>query len=256
MLLLFWILLFLAGICFFLLMPTILGFTIYDRYSGTRTVTCPVTHDSAAVRIDAMHAAITGMTSTEKLRLASCTLWPERSGCAEGCISEAVAATPAPEPEVRRAVPEAGARIHLPAYLVATAAFWFIGLFWYSHYLFRGWWMSLMGYSEAQLRQVVELWGPHLVTVGIAVLFTFALAWIMALFDIHGAVRGLGAGLLLWLVIWVVLVGVVLFRQLPLGLVWLHGGYTLVASLAAGAILGGWKKGQILRWLDREEGQK
>jgi len=49
------------------------------------------------------------------------------------------------------------------------------------------------------------------------------------------------------------MVGVILFRQLPLGLVWIHGGYTLLASMAAGAVLGGWKKGRIMRWLDQEE---
>jgi hypothetical protein len=254
MLLLFWILLFLAGACILLLMPSMLGHTIYDRHRGPRSVTCPETHGPAEVEIDALHAAFTGMASTEKLRLASCTLWPQRAGCAEACIAQAVAA-PVLEPVRRAGVRDVGARIHLPAYLVATAAFWFIGLFWYSQYLFRSWWMSLMGFSEADLRRIVEFWGPHLVTVGIAVLFTFALAWVMALFDCHTIWRGLGAGFLLWMVVWVVMVGVVLFRQLPLGFIWLHGGYTLVASLAAGTILGGWKKGKFLRWVDREEVQ-
>jgi hypothetical protein len=253
MFLLFWMLLFLVGICLFLLMPSVLGITIYDRYHGPRNVICPETHGPAEVQIDALHASLTGMAATEKLRLASCTLWPGRAGCDEACIPQAVAA-PIVQPTPRtRLESERIPTIHIPAYLAATAAFWFIGLFWYSQYLFRGFWMQWMGFSEAQFRYVVELWSPHLITVGIAVVFTFALAWIMALFDCNTAWLGLSAGFLLWLVIWVVMVGVILFRQLPLGFIWLHGGYTLVASMAAGAILGGWKKGKIMRWLDREE---
>lgn len=254
MLLLFWILLFLAGISLFLLMPSVLGITIYDRYRGARIVTCPATHRHASVRIDALHAAITGMAATERLRVDSCSLWPKRAGCARECLPDAIAA-PKFSSQTRHAATRVLSRMHLPAYFVATAVFWLIGLFWYSPYLFRAWWMSLIGMSEAQLRQVVELWSPHLVTVGVAALFTFALACVMLLFDCRTGWQGMAAGLLFWLVPWVVMVGVILFRHLPLGLIWLHGGYTLIASMAAGAILAGWNKGAVMRWLDHEEQQ-
>lgn len=253
MVFLFWILLLLAGVCFFLLMPSGLGLSIYTHCRGARVVTCPLTHSPASVQIDTMHAALTGMAATEKFRIASCALWPEREACAQGCLSDAVIAAPVPEPAIPRAHPTAGTRIHLPAYFVATAVFWLIGLFWYSQYLFRAWWMSLVGINQAQLRLVVELWSPHLITIGIAALFTFAITWVIALFDCHDVLRGMSAGFLLWLVPWVVTVGVVLFRHLPLDLIWLHGGYTLISCLASGALLGGWKKGALMLWLDQEE---
>lgn len=252
MLVLFWILLLLAGICLFLLMPSVLGISIYDRYRGARIVTCPATQRHASVRIDALHAACTGMAATEKLRVESCSLWPRRSDCAQECLPSAIAAPKFVLP-ARQETATVLSRIHLPAYLAAAAVFWLIGLFWYSPYLFRNWWMSLIGMNEGAFRQVVELWSPHLVTVAVAALFTFALACVMLLFDCHTAGQGLAAGFLFWLVPWVVMVGVILFRQLPLGLIWLHGGYTFVACLAAGAILGGWKKGAVMRWLDRAE---
>lgn len=251
MLLLFWILLFLAGICLFLLMPSVLGITIFDRYRGARIVTCPATQRHASVRIDAIHAAFTGMTATEKLRVDCCSLWPKHSGCDQECLPEAVAA-PKFVPRTRQATQRAIRRIHLPAFLVATVVFWLIGLFWYSQYLFRAWWMSLIGMSHSQLRQVVELWSPHLVTVGVAALFTFALACVVLLFDCRTIWQGMAAALLFWLIPWGVMVGVILFHRLPLGLIWLHGGYTLIASAAAGAVLGGWENG-VLRWLDRDE---
>ena len=80
MLFLYWFLLVLAGSCVFLVVPTLLGWTIYDRYRGTRMVTCPQTQAPALVRLDAFHAACTGMFTTEKLRLANCTLWPQHLG--------------------------------------------------------------------------------------------------------------------------------------------------------------------------------
>jgi len=252
MLLLFWVLLFLAGIGLFLLMPSVLGITIHGRYRGARIVTCPVTQRHASVRIDALHAAFTGMTATEQLRLESCSLWPRRSDCAQGCLPDAIAA-PKFDPRTRHAVPRAITRVPLPAYLVATVVFWLIGLFWYSPFLFRDSWMSLIGMNGAQLRYVVELWSPHFATVAIAALFTFALACVITLFDCGDAWRGMAVGALFWLIPWVVMVAVILFRGLPLGLIWLHGGYTLIASVAAGAILGVWKKDAVRGWLDREE---
>ncbi len=52
---------------------------IYKRYSGARSVSCPENHQSAAVNIDALHAAVTGIDGNPELRLADCTRWPEHS---------------------------------------------------------------------------------------------------------------------------------------------------------------------------------
>lgn len=59
------------------------------RFSGGRTVTCPETHCAATIRLDAVHAAATGLTGEPDLRVESCNRWGGPVGhCQEGCIGE------------------------------------------------------------------------------------------------------------------------------------------------------------------------
>jgi hypothetical protein len=54
------------------------------RLRGARVVTCPETDAPAGVAVDAVHAAIHG----GKLRLESCSRWPERQGCGQECLRQ------------------------------------------------------------------------------------------------------------------------------------------------------------------------
>jgi len=58
------------------------------RFQGTRVVTCPETGCGAAVEIDRAHAAATFAMGETRLRLTSCTQWPEKEGCGQGCVSQ------------------------------------------------------------------------------------------------------------------------------------------------------------------------
>ena len=58
-------------------------FSDFVKNRGPRVITCPETGHGAAVRIDALHAA-----RTTEVRLADCTRWPERAGCAEECLTQ------------------------------------------------------------------------------------------------------------------------------------------------------------------------
>ena len=58
-------------------------FRDFVQNRGPRVITCPETGHGAAVRIDALHAA-----RTAEVRLADCTRWPERAGCAEECLTQ------------------------------------------------------------------------------------------------------------------------------------------------------------------------
>lgn len=55
----------------------------FFKNRGDRVITCPETNEGAAVRIDALHAARTGV-----VELADCTRWPERAGCDEACLTQ------------------------------------------------------------------------------------------------------------------------------------------------------------------------
>jgi hypothetical protein len=59
------------------------------RFSGGRTVTCPETHRAATIRLDAVHAAASGLTGDPDLRVESCNRWGGPVGhCQEGCVGE------------------------------------------------------------------------------------------------------------------------------------------------------------------------
>src|SRR5215813_5188483 len=55
----------------------------HRRFRGTRLVTCPEAKQSAAVEVDAMHAAVTAAVDGIELRLRACSRWPERLDCGQ-----------------------------------------------------------------------------------------------------------------------------------------------------------------------------
>lgn len=58
------------------------------KLRGTRVVTCPETHDTAAVELDVAHAITTSAAGFRELRLRDCTRWPEKAGCGQTCLTE------------------------------------------------------------------------------------------------------------------------------------------------------------------------
>lgn len=51
-----------------------------------KAVACPVTHGPAKITVDAGRAARTAAFGRIRLSVARCSLWPEREGCAQGCL--------------------------------------------------------------------------------------------------------------------------------------------------------------------------
>lgn len=60
----------------------------YLKHRGTRIITCPETEKFEAVKLDAGHAAASGLLGETHLRLESCTRWPEREDCPQTCIKQ------------------------------------------------------------------------------------------------------------------------------------------------------------------------
>jgi hypothetical protein len=74
-----------VGVLVLLLTP------LYKRYlaaRGDRVVVCPEHKESAAVRVDAAHAALSAAGSPGHLRLESCSRWPEREACGQECLTQ------------------------------------------------------------------------------------------------------------------------------------------------------------------------
>ncbi len=59
----------------------------YRRYRGARLLRCPETGREAQVGIDAPHVALTSAFGRPRLRVKSCSLWPEKEGCRQKCLT-------------------------------------------------------------------------------------------------------------------------------------------------------------------------
>lgn len=58
------------------------------RYRGQRVVTCPETHQPAAVHVDALKAARVSMSGKQWIGLDQCSRWPEKGNCGQECLSQ------------------------------------------------------------------------------------------------------------------------------------------------------------------------
>lgn len=59
--------------------------SVYFGLRAPRWLRCPETHVLAGVAVDAGRAAWTAAFGQPRLKVRSCTLWPERAGCAQRC---------------------------------------------------------------------------------------------------------------------------------------------------------------------------
>jgi hypothetical protein len=60
----------------------------YLKFRGKRIVSCPETHQAAAVRVAAGKAAVEATVRAPHLRLSECTRWPERQACGQECLAQ------------------------------------------------------------------------------------------------------------------------------------------------------------------------
>lgn len=60
----------------------------YVRVRAPRQVTCPETNDAAMVQVAAGQAALSAAVGANRIRIESCSKWPERGDCAQGCANQ------------------------------------------------------------------------------------------------------------------------------------------------------------------------
>jgi hypothetical protein len=250
MLLVFGLLLFFIFASLLLLLPALWGREIRNRYAGSRAVTCPETRRQVAVSFDAAHAAVTGLTGRPDLRIADCTRWPAHSNCGQECMLEAVQQQPYSLGEIEVKTKRI---YHLPV-LIAAFASWYLGAVWHSHYLFRTRWMAALGLTQAELKQIVWWYSPHLLSVGVCLLFAYGVAFLLAARGRRGIWRGIIVSTLFWAAIAILGVIGAAQAQISQDLVRLELGYTLLASLLVGAIIGGWSGKLVLPAAEEKPG--
>ncbi|HKH97717.1 MAG TPA: DUF1761 domain-containing protein [Candidatus Sulfotelmatobacter sp.] len=234
MLLLLGLLLCFFGVALILLLPALWEREIHHQYSAPRAVTCPETHQQVGVVIDAAHAASTGLSGTPKFRLADCTRWPARIHCGQECLPEALQNEPYTKGEVH--LPKTSRQIfHLPVLLAAFGA-WYVGMLWHSHYLFRERWMAALGLTTADWKQLVSWYSPHLLSIAACLLFAYGVAWLRTWLPGKGLWQGILSSTLLWAAL--ALATLPSVYGLSRDLLVIEAGYTLVATIAVGAIIG------------------
>jgi hypothetical protein len=64
------------------------GIPAYFGFRGKRVITCPETHQPAAVDVAAGEAAVGAFLSEPTLRLKECSRWPERQDCGQQCLQQ------------------------------------------------------------------------------------------------------------------------------------------------------------------------
>ena len=64
------------------------AFSVALLFRGQTVVACPHTRTPAVVVVDVVRAALTAYRRRPDLRLAACSRWPEKSGCAQDCLCQ------------------------------------------------------------------------------------------------------------------------------------------------------------------------
>lgn len=64
------------------------GVRAYFNYRGRRLITCPETHRTEVVNVDAGEAAVGAFLSEPTLHLKQCSRWPEREDCGQECLQQ------------------------------------------------------------------------------------------------------------------------------------------------------------------------
>jgi uncharacterized protein (DUF58 family) len=236
MLLLFGFLFLLAfSIVVVLAIPALWGREIHHIYSATRPVTCPETNAEAGVTIDARHAATTALRGKQQFRLKDCTQWPARIRCNQECLAEALRREPYKQGEVQPSSTEKQI-YHLPVLLAAAAA-WYVGMVWHSPFLFRARWMTALGLSHEQLKQMLSWYSPHLLSIAACLLFAYGVACLQNWMLRKGLWWGIVSAALLWGSL--ALATSPSLLGLPGELLAIEAGYTLIATVLVGTIIGG-----------------
>jgi hypothetical protein len=99
--------------------------------------------------------------------------------------------------------------------------------------------MAALGLSPAELKQLVWWYSPHLLSLGVCLLFAYGVAFLLSDLEERGIWRGIVVSALFWGAI--AIFGVIGAAQARIAddLLRIELGYTFLASVVVGAIIGG-----------------
>lgn len=78
----------LYGLAGFLVVVFSVGLLEYEDLKRKRSVVCPETGDPAKIGVDAREGAMGVALGVPRLRVVTCSRWPERRACDQACRSQ------------------------------------------------------------------------------------------------------------------------------------------------------------------------
>ncbi len=227
------LLLALVGIFVLLMLPALWRRALYGQHESSRAVICPENKRQVAVSIDALHAAVTGLSRSPDIRLSDCTRWPEHRKCGQECLPHELRTSAYRLGEVEIKTKKI---YHLPILLAAFAG-WYVGAVWHSHWLFRERWMSVLGLSSSQAKELVAWYSPHLLSAAVCLLFAYGVAWLLAIRQHSGVWQGMITSLSLWGAL--VIASSLNVFGLSHELLLIEGAYSFLLAILVGVLVGG-----------------
>lgn len=127
------------------------------------------------------------------------------------------------------------------AVIAAGLVGYIIGMLWYMPALFGKAWLKLSGLTEKDMKEGMT---PQIMLLGLvaSLLMAYVLAAVIGAFDGQTIAAGLMGGFWIWLgFVATTSINSVLYEKKSWTLFAINTGYYLVALLAMGAILAGWR---------------
>lgn len=220
-----WLLAFLAAALIVMVLPAVAWFEVRRAYSGKRQVTCPETNHQVDVELDKSLAARSRFHGTPIARIASCSRWPMREGCAEGCVSEAVT----------KNKPDSFALNHF-GIVVAGLASAAVGDLLRCSPVAREW-MASGGYTTTEFWRRIAFRAPAVFDLVAMILVAYVITWLMRHVKLTGFTGGVEVAALVWLAVICLSIPEVVFF-FPVKIFAMTALLKLVTLLVQGMVLG------------------
>ncbi|HEY3927577.1 MAG TPA: hypothetical protein VGL89_04315 [Candidatus Koribacter sp.] len=183
-----WLFAFLAACLIVMVLPAVAWFEIRRAYSGKRNVICPELKDSAEVELDAGLAARSRFCShASTAKVAHCSHWPMKEGCAEDCIPEVLMQNKGDTFSVN----------HVGVLIAGLVGGAFGDLLRCSPFARE--WMASVGFPALLFSRKISYLAPAVFDVVAMIIVAYVLTWLMHHVKVAGVRGGLEVAALLWL---------------------------------------------------------
>lgn len=131
--------------------------------------------------------------------------------------------------------------INYLAVLIAALINMFLGMLWYSPYMFGKMWIAALGKSEEELKKSAS--GPiYIVSMVAALILAYVLAHIIIYAQATTVVQGIQTGFWVWVGFTVTtLLPVYLYEKRPMKIYFIYIIYQFIALVLMGLVLAIWK---------------